>query len=258
MAYNLQSGDKLRPVDLARGHGLSTQAVRNYEEAGILPAADRTAHGYRTYTPLHARALDAFLALVPGHGHRTATSVMRAVNEGATAEAFRLIDESHAQLLDDRRTLEAVEGALRDLGRPGPAATATATAATATAATAVTPASAGRFVGPLARELGIRPATLRKWERAGLVRPSRDPLTGYRVYGEADVRDAKLAHQLRRGGYPLARIAPVIEQVRSAGGLEPLEATLRDWRDRLSARGRALLAGAAELEAYLRAREGRE
>ncbi|MZE68847.1 TioE family transcriptional regulator [Streptomyces sp. SID5789] len=246
MAHELQSRGKLRPVDLARGHGLSTQAVRNYEEAGILPAADRTAHGYRTYTPLHARALDAFLALLPGHGHRTATSVMRAVNEGATGEAFRLIDESHAQLLDDRRTLEAVEGALRDLGRPG---------AGVAAAPAVTSASAGRFVGPLARELGIRPATLRKWERAGLVRPSRDPLTGYRVYGEADVRDAKLAHQLRRGGYPLARIAPVIEQVRSAGGLEPLESTLRDWHDRLSARGRALLAGAAELEAYLRARE---
>ncbi|WP_122617599.1 TioE family transcriptional regulator [Streptomyces sp. Tu 4128] len=257
MAYNLQSGGKLRPVDLARGHGLSTQAVRNYEEAGILPAADRTVHGYRTYTPLHARALDAFLALVPGHGHRTATSVMRAVNEGATAEAFRLIDESHAQLLDDRRTLEAVEGALRDLGRPGPGATAASSAASASAAFTVTSASAGRFVGPLARELGIRPATLRKWERAGLVRPSRDPLTGYRVYGEADVRDAKLAHQLRRGGYPLARIAPVIEQVRSAGGLEPLEATLRDWRDRLSARGRSLLAGAAQLEAYLRAREER-
>ncbi|WP_432082264.1 TioE family transcriptional regulator [Streptomyces sp. WAC 04229] len=250
MARNLQSRGKLRPVDLARGHGLSTQAVRNYEEAGILPAADRTAHGYRTYTPLHARALDAFLALLPGHGHRTAASVMRAVNEGATAEAFRLIDESHAQLLDDRRTLEAVEGALRDLGQPGAAVTATVTSVSASA-------SAGRFVGPLARELGIRPATLRKWERAGLVRPSRDPLTGYRVYGEADVRDARLAHQLRRGGYPLARIAPVIEQVRSAGGLEPLEATLRDWHDRLSARGRALLAGAAELEAYLRAREER-
>ena len=250
MAYDLQSRGKLRPVDLARGHGLSTQAVRNYEEAGILPAADRTVHGYRTYTPLHARALDAFLALLPGHGHRTAASVMRAVNEGATAEAFRLIDESHAQLLDDRRTLEAVEGALRDLGQPGPGVTATPTVT-------VPSASEGRFVGPLARELGIRPATLRKWERAGLVRPSRDPLTGYRVYAEADVRDAKLAHQLRRGGYPLARIAPVIEQVRSAGGLEPLEATLRDWHDRLSARGRALLAGAAELEAYLRAREER-
>ena len=111
------------------------------------------------------------------------------------------------------------------------------------------------FVGPLARRLGIRPATLRKWERAGLVRPRRDPRTGYRVYRAADVRDALLAHQLRRGGYLLEQIAPLIDQVRTAGGLEPLEAALRDWRDRLSARGRAMLAGAAALDAYLRERE---
>ncbi|MHC5907794.1 MerR family transcriptional regulator, partial [Streptomyces sp. S6] len=37
---------------------------------------------------------DAFLALVPGHGHRTAAAIMRAVNEGADDEAFRLIDAS--------------------------------------------------------------------------------------------------------------------------------------------------------------------
>ena len=112
---NLQSGGQLRPVDLARAHGLSTQAVRNYEAAGILPAAERTPHGYRTYTPLHAQALRAFLALVPGHGHQTATSIMQAINRDATEDALRLIDESHAQLLDDRRTLQAVEAALRDL-----------------------------------------------------------------------------------------------------------------------------------------------
>ena len=111
------------------------------------------------------------------------------------------------------------------------------------------------FVGPLAGKLGIRPATLRKWESAGLLSPRRDPLTGYRVYGEADVRDARLAHQLRPGGYPLEQIAPLIATVRTAGGLEPLEGTLRDWRGRLSARGRAMLTGAAELEVYLRERE---
>ncbi|MFD7976937.1 TioE family transcriptional regulator [Streptomyces sp. NPDC059071] len=244
MVRNLQSGgQRLRPVDLARGHGLSTQAVRNYEEAGILPAAARTPHGYRTYTPLHAKALGAFLALLPGHGHPTATAIMRAVNEGAVAEAFRLIDESHAQLLDDRRTLQAVESALRDLG-PG-----------ARSEQDVAPASRDTFVGPLAAQLGIRPATLRTWERAGLVRPRRDPRTGYRVYDEAAVRDARLAHQLRRGGYLLEQIAPLIAQVRSAGGLEPLEAALEDWRARLSARSRAMLAGAAELESYLRARD---
>jgi DNA-binding transcriptional MerR regulator len=242
MGRNLQSSDRLRPVDLARGHGLSTQAIRNYEEAGILPAAGRTPHGYRTYTSLHAGALRAFLALVPGHGHQTATSIMRAVNQDAAEEAFRLIDESHAQLLDDRRTLQAVESALRDLE------------STAVSGPDAVSGPGGTFIGPLADKLGIRPATLRKWERAGLVRPRRDPLTGYRLYDQADVRDARLAHQLRRGGYLLEQIAPLIAQVRTAGGLEPLEAALRDWRGRLSARGRAMLAGAAELEEYLRER----
>ena len=62
----------------------------------------------------------------------------------------------------------------------------------------------------------------------------------------------QLAHQLRRGGYLLEQIAPVLAQVREAGGVGPLEATLADWRERLTARGRAMLAGAAELDAYLK------
>lgn len=260
MGKNLQNEGRLRPIDLARGHGLSTQAVRNYEEDGILPAADRTPHGYRAYTPLHALALRAFLALLPGHGHQVAGAILRAVNQGEADEAFRLIDASHAQLLEDRRTLQAVESAIRDLTQtPASQADAAPEADTVSEAdTASAPDVASEtgstFIGPLAAKLGIRPATLRKWENAGLVRPRRDQLTGYRVYDASDVRDARLVHQLRRGGYLLEQIAPLIDQVRAAGGLEPLEGALRDWQGRLSARARAMLTGAAELEAYLRER----
>ncbi|MEU8004344.1 TioE family transcriptional regulator [Catellatospora sp. NPDC049111] len=232
------SEPRLRPVDLARGQGLSTQAIRNYEEAGILPPADRTPSGYRVYTGLHVHALRAFAALAPAHGHQTATAIMRAVNEGAVEDALAVIDDSHLQLRTDRRTLTAVEQALRDLADAEPAVT----------------RSAGTFVGPLARQLGVKPATLRKWERAGVVRPPRDPATGYRVYTPADVRDARLAHQLRRGGYLLEHIATLLDQVRAAGGVEPLEAMLEDWRDRLAWRGRAMLSGAAALDAYLQER----
>jgi DNA-binding transcriptional MerR regulator len=232
MARNLQTDEQLRPIDLARAHGLSTQAVRNYESAGILPPAARTPHGYRTYTPRHAQALRAFLALASGHGHQTATAIMQAVHGDATEDALRLIDESHAQLLEDRRTLRAVEAAVRDLAP-------------------VPPERGETFVGPLSKRLGIRPATLRKWERAGLVQPRRDPRTGYRVYRAADIRDAQMAHQLRRGGYRLEQIAPLITQVRTAGGLTPLESMLHSWQTRLTARGRAMLAGAAALDAYL-------
>ena len=227
---------RLRPVDLAREHGLSAQAVRNYEEEGILPTAGRTRHGYRIYTPLHARALRAFVALVPAHGHGTAADVMRAVNAGDVDAALTLLDESHAQRLRDRETLASVDAALRDLA----------------SSEAGSPSLRGVvFIGRLARDLGVGPATLRKWEKAGLIGPRRDPETGYRVYGAEDVRDARLAHQLRRGGYLLRQIAPLIERVRHAGGVGPLEATLDGWRARLRARGLSMLAAAAELSAYV-------
>ncbi|MFG1690219.1 MerR family DNA-binding transcriptional regulator [Nonomuraea sp. NPDC049269] len=241
----------MRPIDLAREHGLSTQAVRNYEEAGILPPAERSPHGYRAYAPRHAVALRAFLALIPAHGHATAGAIMRAVNGGAVEEALRLIDESHAQLAGDRHTLEAVERALRDLAPPRELKSPRDLAPQPEPAPQREPAPGVTFIGPLARRLGIRPATLRKWERAGLIVPRRDPRTGYRIYTSADERDVLLAHQLRRGGHGLEQIARVLERVRTAGGPEPLQATMREWRDRLTARGLAMLAGAAALDTYL-------
>jgi DNA-binding transcriptional MerR regulator len=224
---------RLRPVDVARPFGLSTQAIRNYETDGILPPAERSEFGYRVYTVMHTSALRAFVALAPAHGHPVATAILQAVNRGAVSDAFALIDDSHVQLREDRQTLAAVELALRDLVPVGAIA------------------SEPMFVGPLAHQLRIRPATLRKWEKAGLIRPDRDPKTGYRVYAPSDVRDARLVQQLRRGGYLLEQIAVVVEQVREAGGVEPLEGMLAEWRQRLDDRSRAMLHAAGALEAYL-------
>jgi len=229
------SDSRLRPVDLAREHGLSTQAVRNHEDAGILPAAERSPHGYRLYGQAHAQALRTFLALVPGHGHQTATDIMRAANQGDLEMAFRLIDQSHAALLRDRQTLDAVTRALGDL----------------TSQEAPDLMRGDVHIGSLARRLGLRPATLRKWEKAGIVRPERDPATDYRTYTAAAVRDAHLAHQLRRGGYPLERIASAIEQVRNAGSVEALESTLEDWRSGLARRSLSMLKASAELARHL-------
>ncbi|MEV7217343.1 MerR family transcriptional regulator [Kitasatospora cineracea] len=229
----------LRPIDLAREHGLSTQAVRNYERAGVLPPADRSAHGYRRYGERHAAALRAFLALLPGHGHPAATAIMRAVNAGDLPEALRLVDDSHARLAEDRRTLDAVRTALDHLpaddGLPA----------------GDRPAAPGTHIGPLAHRLGLRPATLREWERAGLVSPPRDARTGYRVYPPAQVRELLLAEQLRRGGHGLARTAEILHRLRTAGSPEAVRPTLAAWQSRLTARGRALLTGAAALHTYL-------
>ncbi len=104
----------MRPIDLAREHGLSAQAIRNYDDAGILPPSERSTYGYRRYTPVHAQALRTFLALRGGHGHQRATEIMRATNQGDTESAYRLIDSAHVTLLAERKTRTEVATALGD------------------------------------------------------------------------------------------------------------------------------------------------
>ncbi|MEV4123902.1 MerR family transcriptional regulator [Nocardia sp. NPDC049707] len=225
----------MRPIDLAREHGLSAQAIRNYDDAGILPPTERSKTGYRRYTPLHAQALRAFLALRGGHGHQRAMEIMRATNCGDTESAYRFIDAAHVALLAERDTRTEVATALGSLSTTTP------------------PQVTGRplTVGELARRLGVHPATLRTWETQGILRPGRDRATGYREYGPDCVRDAEIARQLRQGGYLLHQVAQFIDSLRNAGGADALTLFLNSWQDRLTTRSRNLLAGAAQLDAYL-------
>ncbi|XTZ13634.1 TioE family transcriptional regulator [Micromonospora echinospora] len=231
--------DYLRPVDLARQHGISTQAVRNYEKDGCLPPAIRTASGYRQYTQLHAKALRAYLALVRAHGHEAAGEIMRALNDGDLYGALRTIDRGHDQLQRDRRTLDTVAVTLESLAVS--TFTVVDTEAGATACT----------IGELARRLGVTAVTLRNWQRAGILTPRRDPARGHRLYDAEDIRDAALTELLRRGGYSLEHIRVVVEQLRVAGGVQALNAALRDWRQGLVNRGLAMLNASAAVSEYL-------
>ncbi|WP_255574125.1 MerR family transcriptional regulator [Austwickia sp. TVS 96-490-7B] len=65
----------------------------------------------------------------------------------------------------------------------------------------------------LARRVGVTTTTLRAWEDAGILHPQREPGSGRRQYRDADVRNAELAHLLRRAGHGLREIAETINAV---------------------------------------------
>lgn len=162
---------------------------------------------------------------------------MRAVHRRDLDAAYRLIDAAHISLGNDRTALAEVASTLTALTDDAP------------------PPEVFRgpplTVGELARRLGVHPATLRTWESAGILRPARDRPTGYRVYSGDAVRDAEIARQLRRGGYPLRNVAQFIDSLRASGGPGALRTFLDAWQLRLITRSRHLLAGAAQLDAYL-------
>ncbi|MEV4262304.1 MerR family transcriptional regulator [Kribbella sp. NPDC049584] len=221
----------LRPVDLARRAGVSTQLVRNYEAAGILPPAPRSDTGYRQYGPEHVSALLTYRALAPGFGAETATEIMRAVHAGDEGLAYRLVDAAHAALHEQRLATDAASEALAALAAEnvdeltGPSL----------------------LVGELAHRLGIRTSALRVWEAAGLLAPTREPGTKYRRYGPEQVRDARIIHMLRQGRYYFEQIRPVLDGLRRTGSTEALRTAIAERRAAHDRQTKAMLYGSALL-----------
>lgn len=227
----------LRPVDLARAAGLSTQQIRNYEDIGVLPPALRTPSGYRRLEVRHRRALFTYRALAKGYGLVTARSVMQAVNGADLPLALSYVNAAHAALHEQRLTLQTIGEALEAVARQPPD-------------TAALPRT-GLRIGEVAAYLGVRSSALRVWESAGLLAPERERTTGYRVFSPVDVRDARMIRMLRQGHYPLPQIRPVLADLRQAGGGEALRAALAQRAASLTAQATAMLEGSGELHRYV-------
>ncbi|GAA0587947.1 MerR family transcriptional regulator [Kribbella sandramycini] len=231
----------LRPVDLARRAGISTQLVRNYEADGILPPAPRTDSGYRQYGEAHLTALLTYRALAPGFGAETARYLMQAVHAGDEARAYRLIDQAHANLYEQRLATDAASEALG--------------AAAAEFQDEPIPAGPALLVGELAHRLGVRTSALRVWEAAGLLAPTRERITKYRRYEPEQIRDARIIHMLRQGRYSFDQIRPVLEGLRQTGSTEALRAAIAERRSAHDHQTKAMLHGAGLLHHLIQQQE---
>ncbi|WP_438272643.1 TioE family transcriptional regulator [Streptomyces uncialis] len=236
-------GRALRSVDLARSAGVSTQQIRNYEDAGVLPPVPRSESGYRRFDEGHRGALLTYRALARGYGPDRARAVMRAVHADDVALALSLLDAGHAALHEQRRDMLAVGEALAAVAGEDP-----------DRSRAAVPRG-GLRIGEVAARLGVRTSALRVWEKAGLLSPVREPGTGYRWFGPEEVRDARMIRMLRQGGYRLPRIARVLDGLRRTGSAEALREAVAERGRELSLRSRAMLAGASGLHDYLAERD---
>ncbi len=188
-----------RPIDLARAASVSVQTVRVYERLGFLPPAQRSETGYRQYTAKHRQALLTARTIIDGYGWRPALRVMRQVHAGRLEEAVKLVNGRHAAL--HREGLEAEEhlAALRKLSQGEGGATGAL--------------KRRRRIGEAAELVGVQVSALRFWEQKGLLRPDRDPESGYRLYDGEQIRRLRVVVLLRQAGYGIERIHEVVDEL---------------------------------------------
>lgn len=227
----------LRPIDLARLAGISTQQVRNYVDAGILPPAPRTPAGYRIFDASHRQALLTYRALARGYGPVPARAIMRAVHAEDLPLALTLVDAGHAALHERRRSLQEIGEALEAVAEQPPD-------------TPALPRS-GMRIGKVAAFLGVRTSALRVWESAGLLTPQREPGTGYRRFSSIDVRDARMILMLRQGRYLLPQIRSILDGLRQTGSSDALRAAIAQRRAELTQQSSAMLGGSSHLHHYV-------
>lgn len=229
---------RLRAIELARTAGISVQQVRNYVDLGILPSVERTASGYRIFTGHHAKALEVARQLADGHGWARTRVIMRAVHEGDLDTALTEVDRSHAELDRERAEIANVLGAFETI---------------VTSSDAPDPIPRrGIRIGEVARAIGVRTSSLRLWEQRGLLRPSRENATGYRVYDEPELRRARVVALLRRGNYSFPIIGAVLDEMRTTGSPERVRAELAKREQELQGRSLRRLRASAALYDYLR------
>lgn len=180
----------MRPIDIARKLNVSTSALRNYEEKGLVPPAHRSASGYRKYTEEHVAYFECIQAMSPGFGMEATTEVLQLIQAGQVDAAFWRVNEIQTNLQQDKQMGIRNLQVLTDAGATE------------------NKAEFGNndewmTIGEVSARTGLPSSTIRHWEKVGLITSSRDDQNGYRKFNRSHIQKIMLLRTLRPAVYSL-------------------------------------------------------
>lgn len=202
----------LKTSNIARLVGVHPNTVRLYEEKGFLAPVPRSEMGYRLFSPIHLEQMRlAHLALTwPYSGsQQVVIDLVRCAADGDLGMAMEL---AYEYLTRTRMERTRAEAAVEFLERWARGQLMDTTKHTLT-------------IGQAAEHLNVTVDQLHNWDRNGLLNVPRDPKTGYRLYGAAEMGRLRVIRMLRQAGYSLMAILRMLRQF-DAGESERLREAL--------------------------------
>ncbi len=187
--------------EIAKIVGVHPNTVRLYEQWGFMPPVPRAANGYRLYTREHLNQMRlARLTLHGGWpGKAIRESALSLVRHGASMDLQGLLEQAkeHLALVKAERAQAEKAAALMERW---------AERRTATHGTLIQ-------IGEAARQTQLSIDKLHNWERNGLIKAQRDPHSGYRLYGPAELSRLRVIRMLLLAGYGTNAILRMLIQL---------------------------------------------
>lgn len=223
----------LRTAQVSRASGYSAQQVRDLERLGVIPPASRASNRYRSYSPVHVRALRAYRALAAALGPVEARGMLTGIWELSIADAAALISAVHVRLATERERLLRAQAALH--------------AVQADTASVASERDDAMTITELANALGVRTSTLRFWEKEGLATPQRVTSLQIRLYDPASIRALRIVAALRAAGYRIPAIREMLVSLDDLDGRDTTGRIVQQRLDELARRTVALLEAGADI-----------
>jgi DNA-binding transcriptional MerR regulator len=189
----------LKTSDIAKMVGVHSNTVRLYEARGFIAPVPRSKSGYRLFSVLHLEQMRlAHLALKwPYLGSQHI--VMDLVKCAAEGELDIAKELAYQYLANVRMERTRAEAAVESLERWAHGQVVETT-------------KHSLSISQVADHLGVTADQLRNWDRSGLVNVPRDPATGYRLYGAAEIGRLRIIRMLRQSGYSVMAILRMLRQ----------------------------------------------
>ncbi|MGO4183855.1 MerR family transcriptional regulator [Paenibacillus sp. MCAF9] len=188
----------IRPIDIARRLNISTNALRHYEDWGIIPPVERGTNGYRIYTAEHVAYFECIRAMNEGFGMTLTKAVMIKLIDGEIDEALWLVNSAQAELHRDKTiadktilALETDEIHLLHKARK----------------------RKGMTIGEVSEATTIPSSAIRHWEKMGLLIVNRNKENGYRIFSPANLRQILIIRTFKAAVWSLEIIQQVLKEV---------------------------------------------
>ena len=220
---------------------MSVQTVRSYEAWRLIPPANRGPQGYRLYTPRHLQALRVARQVIEGFGWQSARRIMQAIHEGNQSLAWAVVEARHAEIhqhcCDVEKTLTMLQATAPLIPTCTPREQSSAQAQ-------------DLRISEAAQQVGVQASTLRFWEEQGLLHPSREKGSRYRLYDKEQLSILRMIALLRQANYTVEAIRPILMQV-VQGNLERSMAAAEEQLKELAETTYRCVKATAALWAYI-------